>query len=364
MDDIAESIEPGGNNTALNDIQRRGMIIYGLSEQDVRSPNFGERTLKLMRDLVKSAIKTKELTFNLKKASQIVKELDEVKLQGIELGLDINQVHTQNFGKHTLNAIERLLPTKRRQPLFPNNDLPINARASSVQEAFDMVKGLNPDQIQGRLRHGLTRENVLDKNYSKRTLETVETLHSKNPAADADYLNTAVSELSSKQNIGLINLGLRLDQVQHSYFINSENVLAEVADSFENEGREFNIPLENEEDRERIREIFDEKYNSFETDQNQDVESTTSDRQKTENDIVAATIAVTGVASISTEAQESNEGIATQSFGAFLTAQNSQPSSSYTNNDNSSDDRKLAAKEHATPITPENEKPKKKPRIK
>ncbi|WP_340200120.1 hypothetical protein [Ascidiimonas sp. W6] len=119
--------------------------------------------------------------------------------QGINgLGLTARQVNEQNFGQHTLEGITEL----RAQ----NQNL-------SVSAAFNMIRGLNEDQVEGVVRNGLLRGQVLEENFGRHTTDAMHILVSSHRAQDNAEAFQMVEGMNDAQTRGVYQYDLNREQV-------------------------------------------------------------------------------------------------------------------------------------------------------
>jgi hypothetical protein len=91
-----------------------------------------------------------------------INSLSPVQNKGItKYKLTPEEVQTLNFGEHTLSALDILL-------LEPN--------IKNIQQAFQLVSGLNESQTLGITHYGLTRTQVQTLNFGKHTLRALDVL--------------------------------------------------------------------------------------------------------------------------------------------------------------------------------------------
>lgn len=146
-------------DTNLNPSQRTGIVHYGLSLEQVLSPNFGRHTLNAIDQL-----QYLDDTLTVEQAFNELQGLNRVQVEGlIDYNLTRQEIQTANFGRHSLNAIDNL---RRANPvLFANNRL-----------AFHQVRQLNETQIDGLLHYNLTREQVQTPGFNQDTLNSIDNL--------------------------------------------------------------------------------------------------------------------------------------------------------------------------------------------
>jgi hypothetical protein len=316
----------------LDFIQVQGVTIYELSQENVRTPNFGNHSL-----LAISFLRFVFGAHSNHAAFEIINGLDESQVTGIIThGLSPEEVRTRNFGAHTLLAINTLI---------------LKGWSANINLAFQLVVDLSEVQTRGISDYRLNRELVMAPGFSEAVLDVMEVLHQTNPDAEgSDLYNTAIDlleeyqlrgvaehqltleqvgialvdgrfeqgepldprfranhvdvighlletenidceeayqsalNLNSTQITGMIDFGCRLDQVQQDYFSSDPEILGKLIEElFEEVGAEewdLNIPLVQEQ-QERIRTIFDSWITS--ADINQGAANTQTVLQDSEN---------------------------------------------------------------------------------
>lgn len=91
-------------------------------------------------------------------SSEINLDLENAKTEGInKYGLTKEQVLTENFGHHTLNAIKKAVE-----------------EGADLQKAFEKYSNLNYEQIEAITKHDLTKEQVLSDNFGYHTLNAID----------------------------------------------------------------------------------------------------------------------------------------------------------------------------------------------
>ena len=135
----------------LDHFQTTGIVYFGLERRHVLSENFGEHSLAAIRELRANNQNLSDI-----QAFQIIQGLDPYQVRGRSaFNLSREQVQSENFGEHTIITMIRLLSQNRAQN--PN-------------EAFELLRGLNRDQIWGIDQYRLRREDVLTPNFGRHTL--------------------------------------------------------------------------------------------------------------------------------------------------------------------------------------------------
>jgi hypothetical protein len=306
--------------------------------------NFGEHTL-----LALNILRFQKRAPNFHIAFDMVKGLNPLQswaLTNYELSRD--QVLTTSLGIHTIFAMDRLLR---------------EGREANNQDAFKLVSGLNEFQTRGITDYDLNRTQVLDPRFNESMLTVMGVLLSRSPDAKGGYLyETAIHlleyqsrglqlkltleqvgivvvdnnfkneckdnrfsaehidatahlmeienmdseeayqvalSLNSTQISGMINFGLRLDQVQHPFFSNDQWGLVELIeqliqeDGFEQE--DISIPFDQEQQK-KVRNIFDLMLPFIAI--NQGTENTQTEIQITENEMLSVPEETAGFASM------------------------------------------------------------------
>jgi len=199
MNNTQQSNRPVVTQNTLNVNQSMGILLYDLNLQDVHSPNFGSHSLIAIDNL----ILIKKMT-NKVLAFEMIKGLTEAQAQGVSLyDLEREDVCTSGFEKHILHAID-LLKSK--------------GLASSNRDAFEMIKGLDSDQIMGICVFELTKEQVNTPKFGIHTLEAIKLLVLEKEAGNFKEAFEMVKELSTMQVIGIVNFKLKREQVMHPEF--------------------------------------------------------------------------------------------------------------------------------------------------
>lgn len=185
----------------LNEPQVVGFTTYGLTQGQIHSENFGQHTLTGIDNLMQQ---NQQLTSQ--DAANRLLNLDPAQVRGVvELGLLREQVQTPNFDNTTIETI---------------NELVQNQRAENRQQAFAIVSGLNNRQTTG-IRRGLEREDVTTPNFDIHTLFGIDMLRARanNNISHRDAFQT-LRELNAVQVRGITDLHLNREQVQNSRFNN------------------------------------------------------------------------------------------------------------------------------------------------
>ena len=258
----------------------RGVISYGLSQDDIDTANFGEHTLYGIDELL-----IQEKAENHQEAFEILRELNEEQVNGIvKFKLSRDQVLSPNFGEHTLQFIYQKQRKKAKEHQEQDFD---------QEQAFDLVEGLSRNQIYAINHYDLNKLDVRNLNVEPDTLDAaMEALKALNTNASDRDLYEIVSNMSESQLNGIAEKKLSLKQV----------------------GIDF----------------VDGKF-------------------KKQNNQVS-------VAPVETKKNNEETKISSQSLEALRKPQNLKPSSSDRSSSSSSDESKPAAKrEHVRPTTPAND---------
>jgi len=203
--------------------------------------------------------------------------------------LSYEDMRTPNFGQHTLNAIINLLEDLDREP-----------GAESVQEAFQLVSGLQEYQTIGIADYSLTRAQVMNPEFNNSILKVIKVLSPYHVVTDeVGYVYNMAMNLSNDQIRGISLYNLTLSQVQHPIFTNDQEILEKLMKQLLKElgveEAELQIPLD-QKGQEMIRTIFDSMIPIKAI--NQGTENTQTAIQNTENEIRSGLAEMAGVASI------------------------------------------------------------------
>jgi hypothetical protein len=319
----------------LDGSQTRAMITYGLGPQEVRSPNFGEHTLVAMIVLV---LHGREVNYH--QAFRLVSGLNDYQTAGIsDYNLNRAQVMNPAFSEATLNVMRAL---HLRNLHAEGSDLYNTAIYMLLEHQF---RGVNEYQLTLE-QIGIS---VVDGNF-----EQDELVNPRFRANHADaigyFMETENMEpkeayqvalcLNSTQISGIINFGLRLDQVQHPFFCNDPEILGKLIEQlFIDVGADewdFNIPL-NLEQQEKIRIIFDSRLTWADVDLS--TKKTQTDIQDTDYELLRYRMETIGIASMPVpDDQQNNEA---EELGFYIGS----------SSDESLEDRKPAAEERKKPKT-------------
>ncbi len=287
----------------LNPAQIQGIHYYDLSPLDVQTLNFGQHTLGAMQELMKQ-----NRAQNYPEAFEKLREMDEPQTRGIiQFNLDRNQVAIPNFSELILPTIEVL---QSRNPKAERTTLYKTATALSEMQLRGIAQNqLSLEQVGiGIIDANFQNQEPQDSRFSGATVDAQAHLTSVEGVESAEAYSAALN-LDSTQITGMIDFGLRYDQIHNAYFKNINEPLAEVANSIkessEDEEFELKIPLDNEADRQQFRDVFDTMSRSYET--KQQSENSQISLRKTENELTSAPIETTGVAAMPHKASENME---------------------------------------------------------
>jgi hypothetical protein len=193
----------------LDEIQVNGVLYYDLTRAQVQTPNFNEQTLETIDNLMQ----TDRRRFpNPGVAFHEINGLNQVQIEGIrDYRLNRAQVQTPNFGEHTLNAMYHIMQ---------NNNTTVNA-------AFSAVQGLTDVQTNALVNFNLRGRHVLDNRLTENTLLTIQRLNQQYPdAQNADLADIVMNQLLEYQVRGL-ELGLSAEnlgfQIEGNLLVNLEN---------------------------------------------------------------------------------------------------------------------------------------------
>lgn len=294
--------------SGLNPVQTRGMVEFSLSRENVTSQNFGRHTLDGMQELRDN----REATSN-REAFGILQGMNAHQVSGITFyGLGRNAVTVPEFGQHTLQAIMRLrLRTQgllsfqeahqmvhllnRAQaggvsqfgltrdqvedPRFTQAILDTMNALSTLQPEADGEDLLNyalqmPEyQIRAISAFDITPEQlgiaVVDNNFVQLDTDTQQILSASTIEAAAELMQQdtprdealeAALTLDINQKVGIVDLGLTLDQVRTPVFNDDEGIISGLMDELweADSDNEMDLPL-SAADREKVKAIMDAK---------------------------------------------------------------------------------------------------------
>ncbi|WP_340200121.1 hypothetical protein [Ascidiimonas sp. W6] len=198
MKELEFNKEPS-QNPLLTQAQEMGIQNFGLTIEDVHSPNFGDQILDGI-----AALLSQDRVETPQEAFEIIRELGEQQIQGVVIyDMTRSQVLDEQFGIHTLNGINALLSQNR---------------ARSKQDAAQILTGLNPDQAAGLVAFGFTRDQVLTTNYGEHTNEAIQHLNSFRRVQSFPQALQIVTGLNPIQTRGIIDFRLGREQVQSPNF--------------------------------------------------------------------------------------------------------------------------------------------------
>uniref|UniRef100_UPI0030EE3F1C hypothetical protein n=1 Tax=Ascidiimonas meishanensis TaxID=3128903 RepID=UPI0030EE3F1C len=167
-----------------------GIIDFNLSRAQVETRNFGSHTL--------AAIHVLESTFITTNRQQTLDLL---------LGLSQYQIakmrQAENFGTHTVKAIEHL----REQNENLNNS-----------DTLAMVRGLKTVQVRGMIYHGLSVEQVKTPKFGDDIMWGIDDLLTNNPNMTDQEAFEMLRELDFDQVSGIVDFELNRAQVQSDNF--------------------------------------------------------------------------------------------------------------------------------------------------
>lgn len=189
-------------NINLNRIQQRGITEYGLTVEQVQTPNFGNHTLNAIDRL---QYENNELTES--QAFNQVAGLNRAQTEGtINYGLTLDDVYAPNFNENSLRTVDYL---RRMNPTqFRNN-----------RTAFNHIRGLNEEQVDGFLHYNLTREQVETPGYSERTLDIIDDVRRSNRRyVTPGETFEAIKNLNEVQIEGIRDYDLSREQVTSPNF--------------------------------------------------------------------------------------------------------------------------------------------------
>lgn len=308
IQDLVASNATASNKAAFNllkgldAIQTNG-VLAGLSRENVTAENFGEHTL-----LGIDHLKFQDESLSTLQAFNLVNNLNADQVNGIlTFQLTSEQVRTENFGAHTLDGIRRLrtdnedlsareafaqiaglnkvqtegytqLSLSREQvenPRFRENILntivalkefnPLAVTQTAYDYALQMPEyqsraigkfGFSPEEM-GIVTVG---EDFIQEQTPDKTIASGSTVDAAAFLME-EYMNPQTAretayKLNTTQVIGIVDMGLRLEQVQSPFFNTAEKVVDGIFDELQKETNEFpELPL-TEENRNASREIL------------------------------------------------------------------------------------------------------------
>jgi len=319
----------------LDNIQSIGICIYLLSREDVGSPNFGEYTLMAMQ-----VLRFHPRIENNQEAFEVVRGLDYEQTRGIiDYGLNRTQVMNPAFSEATLNVMRAL----HLRNLHANgSDLYNTAIYMLLEHQFRGVNEyqLTLEQIGISVVDGnFEQDELVNPRFRANHVDAMEYFMETENMEPKEAYQVALC-LNSTQISGMINFGLRLDQVQHPFFCNDPEILGKLIEQlFIDVGADewdFNIPL-NLEQQEKIRIIFDSRLTWADVDLS--TKKTQTDIQDTDYELLRYRMETIGIASMPVpDDQQNNEA---EELGFYIGS----------SSDESLEDRKPAAKERKKPKT-------------
>jgi hypothetical protein len=181
------------NMSDENDVQREGMMRYGLTREQVASANFGQDTLTGMHIL-----QSQDRRLTNQAAFAILEGLNRVQINGItQYNLNRDEVQTPNFGNHTLNGI-----------------LNLRIQNIPIDQAFERVRELETDaQVSGVTEYDLDREEVQTANFGQHTLTGIDAIRAQNAGLDNHQAFNLISGLNEPQVLGRTNYQLTTAQI-------------------------------------------------------------------------------------------------------------------------------------------------------
>ena len=184
----------------LNNIQTQGVDLFQLSRDQVEDPNFGPHTINGM-----NLLQQQNHTLSNQDAYNRLAGLNIDRTSNRIFQLDTEQIGSPNFGQHTLGGIVELLKQER---------------AANINEAFDMLVGLNHIETIGLVNYELSREQVEDSNFGKHTLDCMTKLIKQKRAPNNKKAFEMIADLNFIQKNGVVNLKLSREQVENPKYNN------------------------------------------------------------------------------------------------------------------------------------------------
>lgn len=240
----------------LNEIQLKGITEFGLERKEVLSPNFGKHTIDGMQTLRTQAMHRMAFDFSYHDAFKTLRGLSKFQVKGItDYHLKRHEVTHRRFKEIILDAMKAL---KKFYPHLDNKHLYQTAmQLPEYQVRALTVLEMKPEEL--GLVEKRRRIIQLDKNISEivsgLTVDAVSHLI-KNEEMDRNQAFKVAKGLNLMQVIGMIDFGLRLKQVQHEHFKNSDGILDELFNIANKVNEDFNLPL-SPESKKNVRAIFD-----------------------------------------------------------------------------------------------------------
>ncbi|WP_340203764.1 hypothetical protein [Ascidiimonas sp. W6] len=166
--------------------------------------NFDVHTVKAIEHL-----KGQNENLSQSDALSMVRGLDGTQVEAmLDLGLSVEQVKTPKFGEPIMWGI---------------TDLVTNNPNMTNQEAFEMLRELDNDQVAGIVNFELNRAQVQSENFGKQILEGMDYLQHLDNNIPKDRAYSSVMRLHKHQIKALIDFKLSLDFIQDKSF--SERLL-------------------------------------------------------------------------------------------------------------------------------------------
>ena len=170
----------------------------GLNRDQVSTKNFGHHTIHAIKDEL-----AKEDPLSLEAAFAKYSGLDNIQVDGIELGRSREKVSTKNFGGTTIDAIKAELA--KEDPL-------------SLEAAFAKYSGLNWLQVKAMSELDLSRKQVSTKNFGHHTIDAIKDELAKEDPLSLEAAFAKYRGLDSIQVQGVSELGMSRDRVSADDF--------------------------------------------------------------------------------------------------------------------------------------------------
>lgn len=184
----------------LNRGQTTAMVDFNFQRNQVTIPNFGDHT----HDAILAITQQGNAAWTPQMALNVVAGLGFHETAGVlYFGLNRQQVSTPNFGEHTLHGIANL---RAHNPNL------------SIQNAFNIIVGLNPIQVHGITFMNLTRDQVEAPNFDQHTLNAISRLIVQQRAGNTRAAFEMVRGLDRNQSWGVDFYRLRRQDVMSPNF--------------------------------------------------------------------------------------------------------------------------------------------------
>lgn len=236
--------------SGLNAQQVDGIIRFQLTKQQVNTPNFGQHTLDGIQTLKnKSPLRSNE------NAYRQIAGFNPTQTEGsIEFGLTRNQVENPMFTAtilKTIDALQRLNPAAETETIY-NYAIEMPEYQSRAIANF----GFSPEEmgIQAAGQSFVMTDTTVEKEIASGSTVDAAAFLMEEYMSINEAKETA-SKLNTTQIIGMVDMGLSLEQVQTPFFEEAENVLNQVFQELQSNENDIELPLTGQ-SREEAREIL------------------------------------------------------------------------------------------------------------